>query len=147
MIRTVLDTNIFVSALLQPLGLPAKIFLLAITGPEVQLCVSGEIYAEYEEVIRRPRLNRSRAEIEGALTVREKGFWVRTTSKIYVCSDPDDDIFLECAEASHADYLVTGNLKDFPSIWAGTRIVNARQMVENISEIPHQSAFEPPTPT
>ncbi len=52
MIRVVLDTNIIVSALLQPLGPPAQVFSLAITG-SIQLCVSGEVYAEYEEVISR----------------------------------------------------------------------------------------------
>jgi predicted nucleic acid-binding protein len=32
MIRVVLDTNIVVSALLQPLGPPAQVFLLALGG-------------------------------------------------------------------------------------------------------------------
>jgi predicted nucleic acid-binding protein len=57
MIRVVLDTNIIVSALLQPLGPPAQVFLLAISG-SIRLCMSGDVYAEYEEVIRRPRLRR-----------------------------------------------------------------------------------------
>src|ERR1035441_7132990 len=54
MIRVVLDTNIIVSALLQPLGPPAQVFVLAIGG-SIQLCISGSVYAEYEEVISRPR--------------------------------------------------------------------------------------------
>jgi putative PIN family toxin of toxin-antitoxin system len=54
MIRVVIDTNILVSALLQPSGLPAQVFVLAL-GASIQLCVSGEVYAEYEEVISRPR--------------------------------------------------------------------------------------------
>ena len=32
MIRVVIDTNIIVSALLQPLGPPAQVFLLAVSG-------------------------------------------------------------------------------------------------------------------
>ena len=54
MIRVVLDTNIIVSALLQPLGPPARIFMLTLGGA-LQLCVSATIYAEYEEVISRER--------------------------------------------------------------------------------------------
>jgi putative PIN family toxin of toxin-antitoxin system len=54
MIRVVLDTNIIVSALLQPLGPPAQLLVLALAG-SIQLCVSGSVYAEYEEVISRPR--------------------------------------------------------------------------------------------
>jgi uncharacterized protein len=135
MIRAVLDTNILVSALLQPRGLPAHIFLMAIAGTAVQLCVSGEIYAEYEEVIRRPRFKRSYNEINSALeAIREKGLWIRPSSKVHACIDPDDNIFLECAEASQAHYLVTGNSRDFPPSWAGTRIVSARQFLEAVSE-------------
>ena len=54
MIRVVLDTNILVSALLQPHGFPARTFLIALAGTTAQLCVSGDIYAEYDEVLRAP---------------------------------------------------------------------------------------------
>ena len=46
MTRVVFDTNIIVSALLQPLGPPPQVLVLAIGG-SIQLCVSGSIYAEY----------------------------------------------------------------------------------------------------
>jgi len=52
MIRVVLDTNIIVSALLQPLGPSAQIFMLALGG-WLQFCMTGSVYAEYEEVISR----------------------------------------------------------------------------------------------
>src|ERR1039457_4668044 len=82
MIRVVLDTNIIVSALLQPLGPPAQVFVLAIGG-SMQLCISGSVYAEYEEVISRPRLRRSEDIIAGALhAIRERGSWVRPTEAI-----------------------------------------------------------------
>lgn len=50
MIRVVVDTNVIISALLQPLGPPAQVFSLT-AGGSIQLCISGEVYAEYEEVI------------------------------------------------------------------------------------------------
>jgi putative PIN family toxin of toxin-antitoxin system len=130
MIRVVLDTNVIVSALLQPLGPPAAVFLLA-AGGAVQLCVSGNVYAEYEEVIRRPRLARDEEVITATLqTVRKKGFWVKPTEMIKACSDPDDDILLECAFAARADYLVTGNLKHFPQSWASTLVVTPRRFLD-----------------
>jgi uncharacterized protein len=132
MIRVVLDTNIIVSALLQPLGPPARVLALALGG-SMQLCVSGGIYAEYEEVISRPRFKRGSDIVAGALAaIRDHGFWVRPTEHVNICSDPDDDIFLECAQAAHADYLVTGNLKHFPASWPGTRVVTARWLLENL---------------
>lgn len=57
MIRVVLDTNVLVSALLQPLGPSAQLLPLGLNG-SIRLCITGSIYAEYEEVIRRPRFQR-----------------------------------------------------------------------------------------
>jgi putative PIN family toxin of toxin-antitoxin system len=131
--RVVLDTNIVVSALLQPLGPPAQVFLLAVSG-SIQLCVSGNVYAEYEDVIRRPRLRRDESVITAMLhSVREKGLWVRPTEAVRACADPDDDIFLECAQAARAAYIVTGNIRDFPASWRDTRIVTARRFLEIMS--------------
>jgi putative PIN family toxin of toxin-antitoxin system len=100
-------------------------------GGSVQLCVSGGIYAEYEEVISRPRFKRADNIIAGTLQmIREKGFWVRPAEAVRACSDADDDIFLECAQEARADYLATGNLKHFPVSWAGARIVTPRRLLE-----------------
>jgi putative PIN family toxin of toxin-antitoxin system len=116
MIRVVLDTNILISALLSPQGPPMQVLLMVILQSDTQLCVSGDVYAEYEEVIRRPRLNRTESEIAATLrAVRENGLWVIPTEKVRACLDPDDDIFLECAQAAAAKFLVTGNVKDFPA--------------------------------
>jgi len=136
MIRIVIDTNVLISALLQPQGLPAQVLLVTIAGPAARLCVSGEVYAEYEEVIRRPRFKRSESEIADTLrAIREIGVWVKPSHKVRACSDPDDDIFLECAEVARAHYLVTGNLKDFPATWAGTTIVTPHQFLDAMAEI------------
>nr|WP_161557107.1 putative toxin-antitoxin system toxin component, PIN family [Acidisarcina polymorpha] len=103
-----------ISALLSPTGAPAQVFLRTILGGDIQLCVSGKIYAEYEEVMRRPRLRRSESEVTGALrAVRDHGYWVKPTVRLQACVDADDDVFLECAVAASADYLVTGNLRHF----------------------------------
>jgi len=136
MIRVVLDTNIFISALLQPQGAPAEILTLGLLGEHVQLCVTAEIYSEYEEVIRRPRFRRTENEIADALhAIREQGFWVRPSERVRACSDPDDDIFLECAQAARAHFLVTGNIKHFPAVWGKTKIVTTRQFLEGLAEI------------
>ncbi|MBM3728951.1 MAG: putative toxin-antitoxin system toxin component, PIN family [Acidobacteria bacterium] len=133
MIRVVLDTNIIVSALLQPLGPPAQVFLLAL-GDTVRMCVSGSIFAEYEEVIRRPRLRRTEETILSALeTIRTRATWVKPSEPVRACFDPDDDVFLECAQASGASYLVTGNARDFPLRWIATEVVTPRQFLEIVA--------------
>lgn len=65
MTRVLLDTNILVSALLNPHGTPAQILLLSILEPDIQLCVSGDVFAEYEEVLGRPLFRRSGDENPG----------------------------------------------------------------------------------
>ena len=67
----------------------------------------GDVFAEYEKVVRRPRFRRVENVINAALqTIRENGFWVRPTETVRACADPDDDIFLECAQVARAAYLV-----------------------------------------
>jgi predicted nucleic acid-binding protein len=50
-----------------------------------------------------------------------------------VSPDPDDNKFLECAQAAGADYLVTGNKRHFPKRWGKTKVVNARELLDLIS--------------
>jgi len=134
MTRIVLDTNILVSAILNSQGAPAQVLLLCILESDFRLCVSGEIFTEYEEVLRRPVFRRSPEEKEGLLrTIRDKAFWVRPTETVRACSDSDDNVFLECAQAADAHYLVTGNVKHFPDSWINTRIVTARQFLDELA--------------
>jgi len=136
MIRVVIDTNVLISALLQPQGLPAQVLLATIAGPKARLCVSGDIYAEYEEVIRRPRFKRSETEIANTLrSIRETGVWVRPAHRLHACVDPSDDVFLECAQAARAHYIVTGNVKHFPAKWGDTLIVTPRQLLDALAQM------------
>lgn len=136
MIQVVIDTNILISALLHPEGHPAKVLLVAMGGTAARLCVSGEVYSEYEEVIRRPRFKRSESEITNTLrAIREIGTWVKPTIRVRACADADDDIFLECAQAAGAHYLVTGNVKHFPAKWGETFIVTPHEFLDAIAEI------------
>ena len=94
MIRVVIDTNILVSGLLQPDSLPAAVLVVALGG-QIQLCVSDAIFAEYDEVIRRPHLRRAPDIVESTLSsIRKLGAWFKPTIRAEACSDPDDNIFL-----------------------------------------------------
>jgi uncharacterized protein len=88
-------------------------------------------YAEYDEVIRRPRFRRSAEEIDAALKMlRERALWFKPSVSVRACADPDDDIFLECAISARANYIVTGNLRHFPREWQKIRVVAAREFLE-----------------
>jgi uncharacterized protein len=57
---------------------------------------------------------------------------VRPTEIVRACSDPDDDIFLECAQEAGAFWLVTGNTRDFPATWQGIEIVTPRRLLDGL---------------
>ena len=135
MIRVVIDTNIVVSAMLRSDGLPEAVFNLAIGHREIRMYFSEPVMAEYEEVLRRPRFDIQPDKVTNALArIRETGLVVTPTVSVTAARDPDDNIFLECAQSAEAEYLVTGNLKDFPRVWLTTRIVTAREFMEVITD-------------
>jgi uncharacterized protein len=60
---------------------------------------------------------------------------VHPSVQVHVTQDPDDNLFLECADAARADYLVSGNARYFPSFWKKTKIITSREFVELVA--PH----------
>lgn len=114
--KIVLDTNVIVSGLIQPLGNPAKVLTLALAGA-VQVCHEERILTEYADVLARPRFKFDLKRVREVLTkLAEDGQAVDTTSQPDLeLPDPDDEPFLAAALAAQADYLVTGNLADYPA--------------------------------
>ncbi len=49
--------------------------------------------------------------------------------------DPDDNMFLECADVAGADYLVTGNQRHFPRFWKKTTVITPREFISLVA--PH----------
>jgi len=60
---------------------------------------------------------------------RNQSYTVDPSRRIEVAKDTDDNIFLECADAARADYLVTGNQKHFPTFWKKTKIITSREFI------------------
>lgn len=108
-LRLVIDTNIVVSAVLKPDGLQRTVLLLAIAKPAT-LYVSTAILAEYREVLSRPNLKiRKGIRRQFLQLLKTRSRSITPTRPLQVTRDPDDSIFLECADAARADYLITGN--------------------------------------
>lgn len=134
MIRAVIDTNVLVSGLLSPAGNEALI-LLAIHQGLVHPCFSEEILEEYAAVLARPKFAFPPDEIAAVLAMlRGQGNLFRPDVSAAVSADPADTKFLHCAEAALADYIVTGNKRDFPEASYGvTRVVNAGELLDRIT--------------
>lgn len=128
-LRLVVDTNIVVSAALKPDGLQRTVGLLAITKP-ARLCFSTAILSEYRDVLSRPELRiRKGPRLQLLQLIRSRGHLVSPSKRLQITSDPDDNIFIECADAAGADYLVTGNLRHFPGFWKKTKIITSREFM------------------
>jgi putative PIN family toxin of toxin-antitoxin system len=129
-LRLVVDTNIVVSAALNADGLPRTAVLLAITKP-ARLYVSPPILAEYDHVLGRPELNlRRSARLQLLDLIRKRSVLIKPRMRLNVTSDPDDNIFIECADAARADYLITGNRRHFPLYWKTTKVITAREFLD-----------------
>jgi putative PIN family toxin of toxin-antitoxin system len=134
-LRLVLDTNVVVSAALKPEGLERTVLLLAMTRP-ARWYVSEEILSEYAAVLARPELKIRRGLRQQLLQLIKNNAHVITSSRVpLITSDPDDNIFVACADAARADYLVTGNQRHFPKFWKNTKIISTSDLLNVLA--PH----------
>ncbi len=128
-LRLVIDTNVVISAALKPEGLQRTTLILAITKP-ARLYVSPPILKEYADVLGRPELKiRKGLRRQLLQLIKNRGNLVVPSRRLEVSSDPDDNRFVECADAARADYLVTGNLRHFPRFWKKTKIITPREFI------------------
>jgi uncharacterized protein len=134
-LRLVLDTNILVSAAIKPEGLQRTVLLLAMTRP-ARLYISDIILSEYRLVLQRPEFKIQKSlRLQFLQQIKNVSHCVHPSCHIQATGDPDDNMFLECADAARADYLVTGNLRHFPKFWKQTKIVSSREFITMIT--PH----------
>jgi uncharacterized protein len=128
-LRLVLDTNVAVSASLKPESLQRTTLLLALTSP-ARLYVSPAILAEYRDILSRPELRIRRGlRLQLLQLIRNRSHLVNPVRRLEVCSDPDDNRFLEAADRAGADYLITGNQRHFPAFWKKTKIITSREFI------------------
>ena len=134
-LRLVIDTNVLVSAVLKPDELQRTVFLLATAKP-ARWYVSEPIMEEYAAVQARPELKiRKSLRLQFMQLIKNHSHSVIPSRLPQLTTDPDDNIFLECADAARADYLVTGNQRHFPRFWKKTKIIHSREFLDIVA--PH----------
>jgi putative PIN family toxin of toxin-antitoxin system len=127
--RAILDANILLSALLSPLGAPAKI-LEAWERKLFTLIACEELVAELRDVAARPffraRLRAGVAEVL-AISIRDLSVFCEDLPSGIEAPDPKDSYLLALAEAGQAEYLVTGD-KELLALGSHktTKIISAR---------------------
>jgi uncharacterized protein len=138
MIRAVLDANVFVSAVLNPAGTPARLYTLWHEG-RFAVLISAAILEEVARVLRYPKIAERhgwsewqlRAFIEDIvyLAISTPGALTLTVIE----DDPADNRYLECAVEGQAEVLVTGDrLLLNLGAYQGVNILTPRAFLETL---------------
>jgi hypothetical protein len=117
MIRAVLDTNVWVSAILTPGNPPAKILEFALTG-KMRLLISPGIIREIGQVLKYPKVKKTlkkhritSQEVDDVILKLLKAAII-TPGEILaagVSDDPADDMVIACALEGYADFIMSGD--------------------------------------
>jgi prevent-host-death family protein len=115
-------------------GMQRTVILLAMTKP-ARWYVSDAIVANNQVVLPRPELKIRRSLRLQLLQLIENQTRAVTPSRLgqVTTSDPADNMFVECADAARADYLITGNPHHFPTFWKNTKIITSSEFMRIIA--------------
>jgi len=108
--RVVIDTNIFLSAILNQDSFPARVVEKAILSS--QILQSAETWAELEDVLNREKFDRYRSIFDRRRYFQYLAEFMHEISvltRVSVCRDPKDDKLLELAMDGGADLIITGD--------------------------------------
>ena len=110
-IVALIDTNVWVSALINPRGFPAKARDAWLAG-RYKIIISKPSLEELEDVLRRPRIQQrfgvTEAQVEELLLlITEKATPVEISCELHLCRDARDDMLLETAIVGGATHIVS----------------------------------------
>ena len=122
--KVILDTNIFVSALLSPQGLSAKLLNL-LFDKKLTIVYDNNIFAEYLDVLNRDKFMLDKELVNLIMDfISKEGEYIIAGFQNVQFTDEDDKVFYEVFKGGDVDYLITGNKKHFPN---EENIVTARE--------------------
>jgi len=113
-LKTVIDTNLFVSSIINKSGIPAKL-LQAWQDHDFLLIISDQMLEEMRRVLQYPHIknkyNLKDDDIAKVIdTIERFAVVLHDVEGVDVISeDPDDNKVLACAIAAEADFIVSGD--------------------------------------
>jgi putative PIN family toxin of toxin-antitoxin system len=112
LVKAVVDTNVWVSALLNPAGAPRQI-AERFEADQFALVCSNELIVELANVLARPKFAKKIPEDQAERFIallKRQAVLILIQDVPSVSHDPNDDVFLACAAVSDSEYLVSGDL-------------------------------------
>ena len=130
----VFDTNVLVSALLSSRNnSPTAKLLDYVIDDCIILLYNDDILHEYDEVLHRAKFNFSDDRIQIVLDLVKTGLHLEPTPSGEYFPDEDDRVFYEVALSKEDSYMVTGNMRHFPS---NAIVVSPADMIQIIDNCP-----------
>ena len=130
--RIILDTNIFISALINK-GFRQRLTRV-FDDSSIIILTDETLLAEIEDVSTRPKISKyinPTERIDFLTYLQKRCEQIVVTSVVAVSPDPDDDFLLSLSKDGRADYLVTGNKRDLLDLkeYAGAKIVTLTELL------------------
>jgi len=128
--RIVIDANVFISAFFWQ-GNPKKVIDRVIDKLD-DLFISEDILNEITEVINRPKFKADKQETENYLSeIKRVSKIIDISEHINLSRDKKDNMYIDCAIAADADFIVSGDihlleLKEYGKI----KIVKAKEYLD-----------------
>lgn len=134
MLKIIIDTNVLVSSLIQK-SYPFNIVSAIFTDENIKPCLSDNLFDEYSNVLNRKKFSSYKDFISNSEIlineIKVKSIWYTPTVEVNLISDFADNKLLELAETCSADFIITGNTKDFTmSYYKGTKIISPKDFWE-----------------
>jgi putative PIN family toxin of toxin-antitoxin system len=115
-VKVVLDTNVWVSAYLNPRGVPGRIVDTLSSG-RIEAVSTKHLWTELRRVIYEPKVREmlearnlwDDARLLVAMQLRVELIENESPHENRLADDPDDDWVIQCALSANADYIVTGD--------------------------------------
>lgn len=130
--KLIIDCNVIISAALKD-GICRKVLLLALQKGEIY--VSKDILLEYLLVSRRDKFKAHQSYLEQLIDLVGQAAQV-TEANLSVIELPDvnDKKYIDLAITVGAEFLITGNLADFPNkIYGKTNVISPRVFFDSFS--------------
>lgn len=133
----VLDSNLVVSAFLNPDGMASAALQVAIEHFDV--AASSDTLAELADVLKREKFNRYASKIERVARLEAYAQTVLVFDvqlQVLDCRDPKDNKFLALCTTANAKVLVTGDKKDLLVMhpYKNTAVLGLRAFVDGYAE-------------
>lgn len=127
----VIDTNVLVSSMLNPSGVPSAVLSLVVEEKIVP-CYDARIMREYREVLSRPKFGFDAVDVGAHLeAIRELGLPVAAGGmRVHGVRHEDDVPFAQVALAASASILITGNTSHYPSNLGSTHVLTPRAFLD-----------------